>query len=131
MAPPMTAPRTSSGEHPIPFPRLIAMAVKVAIVPQLVPIASEIKQETIKRPGSINFAGIKFRAIVTAESTYPIPWDMAAKEPARIKIRHMVIMVLSPMPCEKISIFSFNDRFRSRRMAKHAATTNAMDMGTQ
>ena len=69
-----------------------------AIVPQLVPMASEIRHETAKSPASISFAGIAACASATAESTAPDPFATVANAPERMKIRHMSMMLVSPIP---------------------------------
>ena len=98
MAPPMTAPSISSGEIPIALTSPAAMGVKAAIVPQLVPMAREIKHETRKNPHSSKFPGMRFLATRTVASTAPMALAVPAKAPARMKIRHMIMILLSPIP---------------------------------
>ena len=75
-----------------------AMGLTAAIVPQDVPIASEIRQEMRKTPATMSRAGMIDWAIVTAAETAPDPLATLAKAPARMKIRHMSMMFVSPIP---------------------------------
>ena len=74
------------------------MGVTAAIVPQLVPMASEMRHETTNRPASISFEGMAACASATAESTAPDPFATVANAPERMKMRHMSMMFVSPMP---------------------------------
>ena len=98
IAPPTTAPIVSAGERPIWPVSPAAIGVTAAIVPQLVPIASEMRQETANSPASMRLAGMAACASATAESTAPEPFATVANAPERMKIRHMSMMFVSPMP---------------------------------
>ena len=98
IAPPTTAPIVSAGEKPIGPVSPAAMGVTAAIVPQLVPMASEMRHETTKSPANISLEGIAACASATAESTAPDPFATVANAPERMKIRHMSMMFVSPMP---------------------------------
>ena len=131
IAPPMIVPTIRAGGIPTEFTIPIAMGVRAAIVPQLVPIAREIKHEIRKNPGRINDSGIRCRAARTVASTDPIAFAMLPNAPARIKIKHMIIILLSPIPRANTSILLLSDSFLSCMNAVAEATMKATGMGTK
>ena len=78
-----------------------AIGVNAAMVPTLVPILRETKQEAINNPQSIIFMGIKLRVIVTVASMAPICLAVDANAPARIKINTMVMISSFAAPLAK------------------------------
>ena len=96
--PPITAPMRRAGASPSGPAKPSAMGVTAAMVPQEVPMAREIRQETRNTPATISPAGMQARASTTAASTAPEPFAMVANAPARTKMRHMIMMFGSPMP---------------------------------
>ena len=129
IAPPITAPISSGGAIWSGAAKPSAIGVTAAIVPQEVPIASEMRQETRKTPATIRFAGTTARAIVTAASTEPAPFAIVANAPARMKTRHMIMMFASPIPRAYVSTFSSSPaRPISRDTAD--ATRNATGIDT-
>ena len=54
--------------------------------------------ETKNTPATISFAGITICANATAASTAPDPLATVANDPARMKMRHMIMMFVSPIP---------------------------------
>ena len=98
MAPPITAPMSSAGLSPNGPANPSAIGVTAAIVPQEVPMASEMRHETRNTPATMSRTGTNACAIVTAASTAPDPLAIVANAPARIKMRHMIMMLGSPMP---------------------------------
>gem|GEM_PF-6555270 len=92
MAPETMAPASRAGDKPSGPANAMAMGATAAIVPQLVPTASEIRDETRKSPATMKLSGIATRAKMTAESTAPLALATAAKAPARMKIRHISMM---------------------------------------
>lgn len=99
-------------------------------MPTDVPTASEMKQATTKSPASSRFGGMTASASWTDESTAPIARAVEAKAPARMKMRHMVMMSASPMPCAKSSILLLSDARRFSSSAVAEATRNATGIGT-
>ncbi len=130
MAPPTTAPSIHSMEMPLEVLRPRAKGVTVAMVPQLVPMASEMKQEEAKMPRRMRWSGMRVRARITAASMAPMDLATAEKMPARMKTRHMIMMLVSPMPLAKASILSLMVRVRFCMMAKAEATRKAIGIGT-
>jgi hypothetical protein len=106
-----------------------AMGVTAAMVPQLVPMAREMKQETANIPGRMREAGIKYLEMATAESTAPVALATEAKAPARMKMRHMIMILGSPMPLAKVSVFSARVTFRFIKKAVAEATRKAVGIG--
>ena len=62
------------------------------------PTAREMKLATRNIPSSISESGTTARAMTTAPSTAPMPFAVDANAPARMKIRHIIMMFGSPMP---------------------------------
>ena len=83
MAPPTTAPARTPGVNGGSPTNPAAMGIRAAMVPQLVPRASEIRHATTNTPASMKRAGMIVRAIVTAASTAPDALAAEAKAPAR------------------------------------------------
>ena len=128
--PPTTDPISSAGSRCSGPANPSAIGVTAAIVPQLVPIASEIRQEIRNTPATISRAGMNDCAIVTAASTAPDPFAIVANAPARMKIRHMIMMFVSPMPRAYVSTFCSSVFRRSMQSATAEATTKAIGIGT-
>ena len=130
IAPPTVAPRTNEGFMPKFWEIETAIGIIAAIVPQEVPIASEIKAEITNKPKTINLAGISCWAISTAASTPPTAVALAVKAPARMNIKHIIIMSLLPIPRANISIFlwSFSLWFKINAVAEEII--NATVIGT-
>ena len=120
IAPPTAAPKTIEGLSPKFCAIETAIGTIAAIVPQEVPIASEIRAEITNKPSTIKRGGTKCSAILTAASTPPAAEAAAVNAPARIKIRHIIIMSLLPMPSAKSSIFleSFSLWFKIKAAAE-------------
>ena len=98
MAPPITAPMSSAGSRPSGSTKPNAIGVTAAMVPQEVPMASEMRHETRNTPATMRRVGTNACAIVTAASTAPAPFAIVANAPASMKMRHMIIMLGSPIP---------------------------------
>lgn len=73
---------------------------------------------------------MKVNARFTVASTAPIALAVLAKAPARMKIRHMVMMSTLPMPCAKSSILLFSEALRFSTSAVAEATRKATGIGT-
>ena len=98
MAPPTTAPRHSPMDTPIFSVSPTAIGASATIVPTDVPMEMEMKQATTNSPQTSRFGGTNASAILTAESTAPIAFAVYANDPARMKIRHIVMMSTFPIP---------------------------------
>ena len=71
-----------------------AIGVRAAMVPTLVPILSDTKHDAMNIPHSIIFMGTKLRVRFTVASIAPICLAVAAKAPARMKMR-IIVMISS------------------------------------
>ena len=98
MDPPTTAPSRSAGESWSGAANPSAIGLTAAIVPHDVPIAREMRQEMRNTPATISRAGTIDCARVTAASTAPDPFATLANAPARMKMRHIIMMFVSPIP---------------------------------
>ena len=87
----------SAGSIPSGSTSPAAIGTSAAIVPQLVPIASDTSEETRNMPASMKRAGTTACAIATAASTAPEPFAIVANEPARTNTMHMIMMFGSPI----------------------------------
>ena len=130
IAPPTTAPMRSAGLSCSGPAKPSAIGVTAAIVPHDVPIASEMRHETRNTPATISFAGTSDCAIVTAASTAPDPFAIVANAPARMKMRHMIMMFGSPIPRAYTSTFSSSVRRRPMMSDTADATRNATGIDT-
>ena len=72
------------------------------MVPQLVPMLSEMKHEAKKMPGKMACSGRYFKARFTVASTAPVVLAEAAKAPARMKMASISTIVEFPAPLAKI-----------------------------
>ena len=97
IAPPTTEPTISAGSMPSGPTSPAAIGTSAAIVPQLVPIASETSEETRNMPASMKRAGTSACAMATAASTAPEPFAIVANDPARMNTMHMIMMFGSPI----------------------------------
>ena len=125
MAPPMTTPSRSVSGMSVCSPTPTAMGAMAATVPMLVPIAVEMKAPMRKSPGRIMDGGRRERPKLTVAFTPPMAEATDAKPPARRKIMHMVMMLISPAPDRKTAILRFSPSFpcaRARTMAGMIAT---------
>ncbi|MBR1588509.1 MAG: hypothetical protein IJ658_09315 [Kiritimatiellae bacterium] len=130
MAPPTTAPARIPGVNGGSPTRPAAIGISAAIVPQLVPSASESRHATVNIPASMKRAGMRARAIATAASTAPDALATVANAPANTNMRHISIRFGSPMPRVNESILRASGRPRSIAIAAAPATENATAMGT-
>ena len=130
MAPPTTAPARTPGVNGGSPANPAAIGIRAAMVPQLVPKASEIRHATTNTPASMKRAGMIVRAIVTAASTAPDALAAAANAPAKTKMRHISMRFGSPMPRVNDSSLRTSGRPRSMARAAAPATENATAMGT-
>ena len=78
---------------PVCSAMLLAMGTRAAMVPTLVPVASEMKQEARKRLLSKKPGGTAVSARCMVASMAPICFAVAAKAPARMNI-HSICMTL-------------------------------------
>ena len=105
--PPTTTPTIRGMLMPDCWAMPTAKGVSAAMVPQLVPMLSEMKQEARKMPGRINCSGRYFSATFTVASTAPIVLAEAANAPARMKMASISTIVGFPAPLAKTLMRSF------------------------
>ena len=106
IAPPTTIP-THRGRKSLPFlDTSQAMGASTVIVPTLVPIAMEIRQAMMKRPGTANLAGMMLSRRLAVLEAPPASEAIPLKAPARIKINSIVTILSSPIPSAQMWIFS-------------------------
>ena len=84
MAPPTIEAIISGIEIPAFSAKPTAIGPTAAIVPTLVPVAIDKKQQIIKRPAVTKFGGIRVKPKFTVESTPPICFETTEKAPAKI-----------------------------------------------
>ena len=125
IAPPRTAPSTTTRSRPEASATPSAIGTTAAIVPMDVPIASEISAASTNRPGRISPGGSAPMPSATTASTAPIALDTYANAPASRKIRHIIMMFGSPMPRSRISPAG-----RPRRRASRAPSASAGRIAT-
>ena len=77
---------------------LLAMGTRAAIVPTLVPVASEMKQEARKRLLRTKPGGTAVKAKCIVASIAPICFAVAAKAPARINIQSICMTLGEAAP---------------------------------
>ena len=127
----MAVMKASSGAEPeaicwaIPAPT----GTRATMVPTLVPMDMEMKQEAMKSPAYISFPGRICRAMLTVASIAPISLAVAAKAPARTNIHIISITLLFPAPLENVSIFFSRLLSLVMSIAYTDATRNAADIG--
>ena len=76
------------------------------MVPQLVPMLRNMKQDARKMPGRMACSGRYFKARFTVASTAPVVLAEAANAPARMKMANMSTIVGLPAPLAKMLIRS-------------------------
>ena len=69
-----------------------AMGTKAAMVPQLVPMLSDTRQEAMNRPTRMKLPGSTDNVRFTTLSTHPISLAMEENAPARMNMRSMSMM---------------------------------------
>ena len=106
-----------------------AIGTKATIVPTLVPIDIEMKQEAMNSPAKSSFPGNILSARFTVASIAPISLAVAAKAPARTKIHIIRSTFLLPAPSEKTAILCSNVFPLQMRIAYMDAMRNAADIG--
>ena len=85
---------------PVFSARPVATGVRATIVPTLVPIEREMKQEAIKMPANNKLSGRMCKVRFTVASMAPISLALCAKAPARIKIQIISMIFLLEAPTE-------------------------------
>lgn len=98
--PPTTMATMKGRSIPVLCAKPVATGVRATIVPTLVPIESEMKQEAIKIPAKSRLSGSICRVRFTVALMAPICLALWAKAPARIKIQTMSMMFLFEAPTE-------------------------------
>jgi len=98
--PPTTMATMKGISIPVLCANPVATGVRATIVPTLVPIESEMKQEAIKIPAKSRLSGSICRVRFTVALMAPICLALWAKAPARIKIQTMSMMFLFEAPTE-------------------------------
>ena len=88
---------------PVCVAMLPAMGARAAIVPTLVPVASEMKQAARKRLLIIKSGGTIFNANCIVASMAPICFAVAAKAPAKMKIHNICITLGEAAPAVSCS----------------------------
>ena len=100
---------------PVSMPDSVAIpaatGTRATMVPTLVPIAIEMKQEARKRPTYIIDGGRIASVTLTVASIAPISFAVSAKAPARMNIQSMRRTFFCPAPCEKTAILSSSGPF--------------------
>ena len=99
------------------------------MVPTLVPIDIEMKQDARKSPAKRNFPGSIFSVILTAASMAPISFAVEAKAPARMKIHIISNTFLLPAPWENMEMRSSNEYPLHDNTAYTDETRNAEAIG--
>ncbi len=83
-----------------------ATGTSATMVPTLVPIAIEMKQEAMNSPTNSIEGGRIFNVAATVASIAPISRAVSANAPARMKIQSISRTFLCPAPCENMLILS-------------------------
>ncbi len=96
--PPATMPTMKGTLAPVEWAMPAAIGVRATMVPTLVPMLMDMKQEAKKRPASSMLAGRALRVSTTVASMLPISLAVLANAPAITNIQSMSIMlsVLAP-----------------------------------
>lgn len=81
-----------------------AIGTRATMVPTLVPMAMEMKQDARNRPASSIFGGRMANVADTVASIAPISLAVWANAPARMKIHSMRSTLSWPAPREKVAI---------------------------
>ena len=97
-APPITTATIKGVLEPVEAARPVAMGERATMVPTLVPMEREMKQEATKRPAKSMLPGRRERVSCTVASTLPISLAEWAKAPASTKIHNMSIKLLVLAP---------------------------------
>ena len=110
-APPATIavmkPTSSPDSEAIPA----ATGTSATIVPTLVPIAIEMKQEAMNKPTKSIEGGRICNVAATVASIAPISLAVSANAPARMNIQSISRTFLCPAPCENMAILSSIEAF--------------------
>ena len=125
VAPPITAPITSARSSPAASDTPSAIGETAAIVPIDVPTASDRNPATRNNPGRISAGGKAPTPSDTTASTAPICLVTMAKAPASRKIRHIRMMLESPIPASNVSM-----ALTPLRCAIHRPSANAGRIAT-
>ena len=131
MEPPTTV-ATQMGREKCPISETdMAIGTRTVMVPQLVPMAMEIRQAIRKRPGMAKDPGIRLSRRPAVESAPPASLAIPLKAPAIRKMNNMIVILSSPIPLAQMWIFSskLRDRFCIRATARameKASTTDIM-----
>ena len=96
-------------ESAISFAIPAAIGTSATIVPTLVPIDMEMKQEAMKSPAYRSLPGRSRIARFTVASIAPISFAVLANAPAITNIHIIRRTFLLPAPCEKMETFSSNE----------------------
>ena len=110
LSPKKAPPATIAVMNPVPVPDSAAIpaatGTRATMVPTLVPMAIEMKQEAMKRPAKSIFPGNIAMVRATVASIAPIILAVSAKAPARMKIQSMRRTFLLPAPSENTEMRS-------------------------
>ena len=128
-APPITAAIHIADEIPVFSLTPTAMGASAAMVPIDVPMEIEIKQPITNKPATANLAGINDNPKFTVLSTPPAACTAPANAPAKIKIRHIIIIFSSPAPFAMMLNFSSNVFFGFCTNATTSAIKNPTVIG--
>ena len=98
IAPPTTVPIHRGSDSPPFVATTTAMGARTVMVPTLVPIAIEIRQAIMKRPGTANLAGRILSSILAVLTAPPAALAMPLNAPANRNMRSIVVILSSPIP---------------------------------
>ena len=106
MAPPTTVAIQNGRFNPAPAATLTAIGTRTEIVPQDVPIAIEMMQAIINRPGIAKLPGTTFSSMLAVLDAPPLSLAIPEKAPASRKINSIIVMLSSPIPLAQAWIFA-------------------------
>ena len=129
IAPQITVATQREGEKP-PFCEVwVAIGIKTAIVPTLVPVAIDIIEDIKKRPTVIKFGGMKLRRQFAMLDAPPTSLAIPLKAPDSRNINIIMTIFSSANPLAQIFILSSNESFRFCINAKINAIQKATTIG--